>query len=228
MHTRSDIFLLFFVIILIGGCAEDRPFLHQASVEELRAQLRQREKSTTTLDQASIEELRAQLHQREALEKQRQEQPSPMPTTTLPSASGMLPAPASAPSVSFPGTAFPPTIGQYQRALIIGNATYADSPLRNPINDATDMAAILRPLGFEVTLVRDADKPTMERAIGDFTRGVPRGSVGLFFFSGHGVQIDGLNYLLPIGTRFTQPTDVNTRPSRRIGSWDVWMIRAWK
>src|SRR5712691_5354458 len=99
-------------------------------------------------------------------------------------------------------------MGQDQRALIIGNASYADSPLRNPINDATDMDPMLRRLGFEVTLVRDADKPTMERTIGDFTRGVPRGSVGLFFFSGHGAQIDGLNYLLPVGVGFTQPTDV--------------------
>lgn len=97
---------------------------------------------------------------------------------------------------------------QNRLALLIGNAAYTQSPLRNPVNDAADMATMLRRLGFEVTLLRDADKPTMERAIGDFTRGVPKGGIGLFYFSGHGVQIDGLNYLLPIGVEFTQPTDV--------------------
>jgi hypothetical protein len=97
---------------------------------------------------------------------------------------------------------------QNRLALLIGNAAYTQSPLRNPVHDATDMATMLRRLGFEVTLLRDADKPTMERAIGDFTRGVPKGSLGLFYFSGHGAQIDGLNYLLPIGAEFTQPTDV--------------------
>jgi len=97
---------------------------------------------------------------------------------------------------------------QPRRALLIGNATYAQSPLRNPVHDATDMATLLRSLGFEVTLHANADKPTMERAIVDFTRGVPAGSIGLFYYSGHGVQIEGLNYLLPIGGAFTQPTDV--------------------
>ncbi len=96
-----------------------------------------------------------------------------------------------------------PIEAQHRRALLIGNAAYAHSPLRNPVNDATDMATMLRRLGFEVTLIRDADKPTMERAIGDFTRGVPQGSVGLFYFSGHGAQIEGLNYLLPVGAEFT-------------------------
>jgi hypothetical protein len=97
---------------------------------------------------------------------------------------------------------------QHRRALLIGNAAYAQSPLRHPVHDATDMATLLRRLGFEVTLIPDADKPSMEQAIGDFTRGVPKGSVGLFYFSGHGAQIDGLTYLLPIGAVFTQPTDV--------------------
>jgi hypothetical protein len=101
-----------------------------------------------------------------------------------------------------------PIAAQPRRALLIGNAAYATGPLRNPVNDATDMATMLRRLGFDVTLVRDADKPTLERAIGDFTRGVSPGSVGLFYFSGHGAQIDGLNYLLPVGAEFTQPTDV--------------------
>jgi hypothetical protein len=73
------------------------------------------------------------------------------------------------------------TLGQPRRALVIGNAAYPDSPLANSVNDATDIADLLRRLGFDVTLQRDADRPTMEKAVDLFTRGVPRGSAGLFF-----------------------------------------------
>jgi uncharacterized caspase-like protein len=73
------------------------------------------------------------------------------------------------------------------------------------------MGDTLRRVGFEVTLLRDADKLTMEQAIEAFTRGVPRGSIGLFFFSGHGVQIDGLNYLIPLGARLNESIDVKYR-----------------
>ena len=105
------------------------------------------------------------------------------------------------------GTAFP-TPAPSRRALVIGNAAYVDSSLSNPINDATDLAALLRRLGFDVTLHRDADKPTMEQAIDRFTQDVSPGSAGLFFFAGHGVQIDGVNYLVPIGARFSAARDV--------------------
>ena len=106
-----------------------------------------------------------------------------------------------------PVAAASPTEASHRRALVIGNAAYPDVPFRNPINDATDMATILRRVGFEVTLLRDADKSSMERAVQDFTKGVPWGSVGLFFFAGHGAQIDGLNYLIPIGAALGEPSD---------------------
>jgi uncharacterized caspase-like protein len=104
-----------------------------------------------------------------------------------------------------------PALAPQQRALVIGNAAYPEQPLRNPLNDATDMAETLRRFGFVVTLLRDADKPTMERAVDAFTTGVPPGSVGLFFFSGHGAQIEGHNYLLPLGAAFREPSDVKYR-----------------
>jgi len=86
-------------------------------------------------------------------------------------------------------------------ALVIGNSAYgADvGPLQNPINDATDMADALQGLGFEVTLVRDATRQTMEEALAAFTVKLRQGGVGLFYFAGHGVQIEGTNYLIPIG-----------------------------
>ena len=81
----------------------------------------------------------------------------------------------------------PPTLATpadpLRRALVIGNAAYSESPLTNPVHDATDLAAMLRRFGFDVTFRQNADKATMDRAVEDFTRGVPRGSVGLFFYS---------------------------------------------
>lgn len=127
---------------------------------------------------------------------------APQPTPTAPS------VPDPSPASPSPGVASPPTQPQPRRALVIGNAVYPDSPLANPVNDATDVATALRRVGFETTLLPNADKPTMDRAIEDFTRGTLRGSVGLFFFAGHGVQIEGVNYLVPIGTRFSAPSDV--------------------
>jgi uncharacterized caspase-like protein len=94
---------------------------------------------------------------------------------------------------------------------VIGNAAYPESPLRNPLHDATDMAQALQQLGFTVTLLRDADQRTMEEAVHTFTSTASRGSVGLFYFSGHGVQIEGQNYLLPVRSVFREPADVKYR-----------------
>jgi Caspase domain len=118
-----------------------------------------------------------------------------------------LPQP-SAPPVAPPAPVAPSSPSQPRLALVIGNTAYPDSPLRNPANDATAIAALLRQLDFTVTLRLDADQPTMERAIQDFTSRVPRGSMGLFYFSGHGVQVEGFNYLIPIGGIFREPSDL--------------------
>jgi len=80
---------------------------------------------------------------------------------------------------------------QRRFALVIGNTAYLNNPLRNPSNDATDMAAMLRQLGFDVTLLLDANHRMMDDAIRKFTTGIPQGSAGLFYFSGHGMQIAG-------------------------------------
>jgi hypothetical protein len=93
-------------------------------------------------------------------------------------------------------------------ALVIGNSKYAVGPLRNPANDAQDMAAVLRRLGFEVTMRLDATQEQMEQAIAEFGRRLYQGGVGLFFYAGHGVQVDGENYLVPIGARIEGESDV--------------------
>ncbi len=83
-------------------------------------------------------------------------------------------------------------------ALIIGNAHYKSSPLWNPVNDAADMARVLRRLGFDVMLRTDVAQKEMENAIREFGNKLRRGGVGLFYFSGHGMQVNGVNYLIPV------------------------------
>ena len=85
-----------------------------------------------------------------------------------------------------------------RHALVIGNANYQSSPLRNPLNDARDMAAALEGLGFEVHSLLDADVSSMEQAILDFGDRLRDGGVGLFYYAGHGVQAQGSNYLIPL------------------------------
>jgi hypothetical protein len=84
-------------------------------------------------------------------------------------------------------------------ALIIGNSDYtAMNRLKNPVHDATDMAAVLRGLGFKVILKTDQNTTGMKRAVRQFRRELHDGGVGLFYFAGHGFQYNNLNYLAPI------------------------------
>ena len=89
--------------------------------------------------------------------------------------------------------------GRY--ALVIGNSAYTGSPpLKNPKNDAELIAQTLTEVGFEVTKVTDADQRQMRRAMLDFSRVLRNneGSVGLFYYAGHGVQVRGINYMVPV------------------------------
>lgn len=92
-------------------------------------------------------------------------------------------------------------------ALVIGNGAYKKSPLRNPANDAYDMAATLRKLGFDAIHLENANQRSMEDAIREFGRRLRKGGVGLFYFAGHGVQVNGRNYLIPIGAEIEKETD---------------------
>lgn len=84
-------------------------------------------------------------------------------------------------------------------ALVIGNAAYPTAPLKNPVNDATDIAATLRETGFEVIHKENLNQTEMKRAVREFGAKLKTsGGVGLFYFAGHGVQVKGINYLVPI------------------------------
>ena len=88
---------------------------------------------------------------------------------------------------------------QKRIALLIGNSAYSSSPLANPVNDAIDMGALLKQKHFQVTVLTNAGKRQMEEAIRDFTRQLhSKNSVGLFYFAGHGIEMEGSNYLIPV------------------------------
>jgi Caspase domain len=100
-------------------------------------------------------------------------------------------------------------------ALVIGNATYRESPLRNPVNDARAMAKTLRELGFTVLAHENATKRTMETAVIEFGRKLAEGGVGFFYYAGHGLQVRGRNYLVPIDA------EIDSEAATRIAAVDV-------
>ena len=93
-------------------------------------------------------------------------------------------------------------------ALIIGNSKYADSPLINPVNDARAMSSTLSGLGFTVTSLYDASLTDMNDAARQFGDKLRAGGVGLFFYAGHGMQIRGKNYLIPVGADIKREDEV--------------------
>ena len=103
--------------------------------------------------------------------------------------------------LGFVGPALAATTPEARVALVIGNSAYKDVPLANPANDARLMAATLRGLGFEVIERTDVDQKKMKLAIfelGDRLEAAGRDAVGLFYYAGHGVQVNGQNYLIPL------------------------------
>jgi uncharacterized caspase-like protein len=97
-----------------------------------------------------------------------------------------------------------PALAERRVALVIGNSDYLDVPvLENPRNDAEDVAAALKRLGFDTTLSLDADRGAMQAAIDDFSAKVDGADVALFYYAGHAMQHQGVNYLMPIDANLT-------------------------
>lgn len=95
-------------------------------------------------------------------------------------------------------------------ALVIGNGVYKEGPLKNPVNDARDMAITLKSLGFEVILRENAALRQMEDALDEYWKELQKGGVGLFYFAGHGMQVNGVNYLIPVDARIVVEQDVKS------------------
>ena len=83
-------------------------------------------------------------------------------------------------------------------ALVVGNATYKKGPLRNPVNDADSMEAALKACGFNVLKHTDLNRKEMFKTVRAFGDSIKHGGVGLFYYSGHGIQVDSQNYLVPV------------------------------
>ena len=119
--------------------------------------------------------------------------PTPLPLATA------TPVPTLAPTAA-------PTLAEKKLALLIGNGAYPDAPLQNPANDARAMAAALKRLGFDVIIKEDAGQKEMKQTIDQFGQALKDYDVGVFFYSGHGVQVSGQNYLIPVDA---DPKSVN-------------------
>jgi hypothetical protein len=95
-----------------------------------------------------------------------------------------------------------PTLAEERVALVIGNDDYSALPnLNNARKDATDMAAKLKGLGFEVILKINARRRDIGRALAEFEGKLSSSQTGLVFYAGHGIQADGRNYLIPSDAR---------------------------
>ncbi|MBF0202626.1 MAG: caspase family protein [Desulfamplus sp.] len=99
-------------------------------------------------------------------------------------------------------------LGSKRTALVIGNADYSTSPLKNPVNDAEDMASRLKQCDFEVIKLTNADRRSMIKAVDAFYKNLRGAEVGLFYYAGHGVQVNGRNFLIPVDAHVTSESDV--------------------
>jgi len=95
-------------------------------------------------------------------------------------------------------------------ALVIGNSVYENaSTLANPANDATDMAAALRDLNFEVVVGTDLDNRGMRDTVREFGQALRGADVAMVFYAGHAMQVNGKNYLAPVDTRLEYESDLD-------------------
>lgn len=96
------------------------------------------------------------------------------------------------------GDVKPQNTNERRVALVIGNAAYKSAPLDNPLNDATDIANELKRRGFKVITRNNANLRSLQQAVRDFSDEFKKSDVGLIYYSGHGVETKGQNYLIPV------------------------------
>jgi len=112
-------------------------------------------------------------------------------------------------AVAADSTAPPAAYKERRMALVIGNGAYEGAPLRNPVNDARDLASALTDSGFEVTRLENANLRDLRNSLRDFGEKLKRqGGVGLYYFAGHGMQVKGHNYLIPVAAQIQREDEV--------------------
>jgi uncharacterized caspase-like protein len=127
-------------------------------------------------------------------------------TTIVEPASESRPA-AQTPSASPPSDAAPIFTGK-RLALVIGNSKYKNSPLANPKNDADDISKALSDNGFTVINLRDASLPEMRAAVRQYGDKLIQHDVGLVYYSGHGMEVKGRNYFIPVNADIQNEDEV--------------------
>lgn len=95
-------------------------------------------------------------------------------------------------------------------ALVIGNANYKDKPLKNSVNDSKAIANKLRKYGFNVIEVENVNRKKFREAVIAFTETAKNSDVTVLYYSGHGVQLGGINYLLPVDIDFSLTEEIVT------------------
>jgi Uncharacterized protein containing caspase domain len=101
-----------------------------------------------------------------------------------------------------------PALAERRLALVFGNSQYKNSaPLKNPVNDANLMEGTLKELGFDVIKQLNAGKDEMMKAIKEFNEKLPSANVALFYYAGHGNQVEGRNYLIPVDAKLEKEAD---------------------
>ena len=100
-----------------------------------------------------------------------------------------------------------PSIGR-RVALVVGNANYKVRPLKNPRNDADDISRSLRSSGFEVIDLRDASLQQMRTGVRQFGDRLINNDVGLVYYSGHGVEVKGRNYFIPVNADIMREDEI--------------------
>jgi hypothetical protein len=103
-----------------------------------------------------------------------------------------------------------PACGEADRvALVIGNGRYLHTPrLANPASDASELSKLLRTIGFDVLQFTDLDRITMDRAIRAFMSQAAAARIALLFYAGHGMQLEGRNYLVPVDAALGSPSSI--------------------
>lgn len=117
-------------------------------------------------------------------------------------------APAHAERIQTLAASTPAPGGERRIALVVGNGAYKSAPLRNPVNDARAMARALTGTGFSVTLIEDSTLAGIRRGIRQFGDDIARGGVGLFYYAGHGMQVHGRNFLIPVNADIEREEEI--------------------
>ncbi len=122
----------------------------------------------------------------------------------------MLALPAMAQDRAQKGASRPAAVatGEQRVALVIGNSQYKDSPLPNPVNDARAIAKSLSESGFKVTKKENIGQKEMQLAMREFGDALKGGGVGLFYYAGHGMQVKGRNFLIPVDAQIQREDEV--------------------